>query len=204
MIIMLVPREISRKVACVFNGTEMLSTKATTNKNMPSPTLSGNNFSEEKTETPNLWQNQIIQWNFSHPTPLLYHPPHPLYNPPHATPYINWHQSASGSGRSNLYYFPHLPHYDPPHPTPVWPIPPHLCMSPPHPSMTHPTLHDTPHPCMTHPTLHDTLHPCMTHSTLHDPPHLTPSHPWNSFGHKWDRFHGVLHYVSLLVDNINN
>ena len=34
MIITLVPREKSRKVACVLNGTEMLSTKATTNKNM--------------------------------------------------------------------------------------------------------------------------------------------------------------------------
>ena len=40
MIIMLVPREKSRKVTCVLNGTEMLSPKATTNKNMPSPTLS--------------------------------------------------------------------------------------------------------------------------------------------------------------------
>ena len=40
MIITLVSREKSRKVACVLNGTEMLSTKATTNKNMPSPTLS--------------------------------------------------------------------------------------------------------------------------------------------------------------------
>ena len=40
MIITLVPREKSRKVACVLNGTEMLSPKATTNKNMPSPTLS--------------------------------------------------------------------------------------------------------------------------------------------------------------------
>ena len=36
MIIMLVPTEKSRKVACVLNGTEMLSLKATTNKNMPS------------------------------------------------------------------------------------------------------------------------------------------------------------------------
>ena len=40
MIIMLVPREKNRKLACVPNGTEMLSIKATTNKNMPSPTLS--------------------------------------------------------------------------------------------------------------------------------------------------------------------
>ena len=44
MIITLVPREKSRKVACVLNGTEMLSTKATTNKNMPSPTLSRKQF----------------------------------------------------------------------------------------------------------------------------------------------------------------
>ena len=40
MIIMLAPREKSRKITCVLNGTEMLSPKATTNKNMPSPTLS--------------------------------------------------------------------------------------------------------------------------------------------------------------------
>ena len=40
MIIMLVPREKGRKLACVPNGTEMLSIKVTTNKNMPSPTLS--------------------------------------------------------------------------------------------------------------------------------------------------------------------
>ena len=32
MIITLVPREKSRKVACVLNGTEMLSPKATTKK----------------------------------------------------------------------------------------------------------------------------------------------------------------------------
>ena len=38
MIIMLVPTDKSRKVACVLNGTEMLSTKATT-KIKPSPTL---------------------------------------------------------------------------------------------------------------------------------------------------------------------
>ena len=40
MIIMLAPRERSRKVTCVLNGTEMLSPKATTNKNMPSAILS--------------------------------------------------------------------------------------------------------------------------------------------------------------------
>ena len=40
MIITLVPREKSRKVACVLNGTEMLSPKATTKKNMLSQTLS--------------------------------------------------------------------------------------------------------------------------------------------------------------------
>ena len=44
MIITLVPREKSRKVVCVLNGTEMLSNKATTNKNMPSPTLSRKQF----------------------------------------------------------------------------------------------------------------------------------------------------------------
>ena len=41
MIIMLVPTDKGRKVGCVLNVTEMLSTKATTKKNkMPSPTLS--------------------------------------------------------------------------------------------------------------------------------------------------------------------
>ena len=40
MIITLVPREKSRKVACVLNGTEMLSPKATTKKNMLCQTLS--------------------------------------------------------------------------------------------------------------------------------------------------------------------
>ena len=40
MIITLVPREKSRNVACVLNGTEMLSPKATTKKNMLSQTLS--------------------------------------------------------------------------------------------------------------------------------------------------------------------
>ena len=44
MIITLVAREKSRKVVCVPNGTEMLSNKATTNKNMPSPTLSRKQF----------------------------------------------------------------------------------------------------------------------------------------------------------------
>ena len=44
MIITLVPREKSRKVVCFPNGTEMLSNKATTSKNMPSPTLSRKQF----------------------------------------------------------------------------------------------------------------------------------------------------------------
>ena len=59
--------------------------------------------------------------------------------------------------------------------------------------MTHPTPS---HPFMTHPTppLYDTPTP-----PLHDPP--TPPHPWYIFGHKGAFFHGLLHYVSLLVDN---
>ena len=44
MIITLVPREKSRKVAFVLNGTEMLSPKATTKKNMLSHTLSRKQF----------------------------------------------------------------------------------------------------------------------------------------------------------------
>ena len=57
MIIMLVPTDKSRKVACVLNGTEMLSTKATTKKIKTKNVFShiiqkavDNNFSEEKTE----------------------------------------------------------------------------------------------------------------------------------------------------------
>ena len=55
MIIKLVPREKSRKVACVLNGTEMLSPKATTKqKHAFSHIIQkavDNNLSEEKTET---------------------------------------------------------------------------------------------------------------------------------------------------------
>ena len=87
-----------------------------------------------------------------------------------------------------------------------WPTPPHPYMThptPPHPYMTHPTL---PHPFMTHatPPLYDTPHPTPP---LHDPPHHpfmthpTPPHPWYIFGHKGAFFHGLLHYVSLSVDN---
>ena len=54
MIITLVPREKSRKVTCVLNGTEILSTKATINKSLPSSHIIqkavDNNLSEEKTE----------------------------------------------------------------------------------------------------------------------------------------------------------
>ena len=53
---MLVPTDKSRKVACVLNGTEMLSTKATTKKKKKHAfshiiqKAVDNNFSEEKTE----------------------------------------------------------------------------------------------------------------------------------------------------------
>ena len=67
------------------------------------------------------------------------------------------------------------------HPTPPLHDPPHP--TPPHPYMTHPT---PPHPTPPH--------PFMTH-----PP--TPPHPWYIFGHKGAFFHGLLHYVSLSVDN---
>ena len=54
MIITLVPREKSRKVVCVPNGTEMLSNKATTNKKHAFSNIIQkavyNNLSEEKTE----------------------------------------------------------------------------------------------------------------------------------------------------------
>ena len=54
MIITLVPREKSRKVACVLNGTEMLSPKATTKKKHAFSNIIqkavDNNLSEENTE----------------------------------------------------------------------------------------------------------------------------------------------------------
>ena len=94
---------------------------------------------------------------------------------------------------------PHTPLHGPPHPTPSWPIWPHPYMThppfpvwstPPHSTPTWPT---PPHPYMTHPT------PTPTWPT---PPYLhpTPPHPWYIFGHKGAFFHGLLHYVSLLVD----
>ena len=73
MIITLVPREESRKVTYVLNGTEMLSTKATTNKNIPSPTISikavENNLSEERTECLNCDRsNYSVKFSIPHLT----------------------------------------------------------------------------------------------------------------------------------------
>ena len=55
------------------------------------------------------------------------------------------------------------------------------------------------------PPLYDTSHPTPTWHTppLHawqTPPLNDRPHPQNIFGKKWDGFHGVLHYVSLLLD----
>ena len=54
MVIMLVPREKSRKVACILNRTEMLSTKATTRKKRAFSYIIqkvvDNNLSEERAE----------------------------------------------------------------------------------------------------------------------------------------------------------
>ena len=79
--------------------------------------------------------------------------------------------------------------HDPPNPTSPLHDPPPPLHDPPHQCMTHPTQ---PHPCMTHP------YPYMTHPTLplHDPPH-----PRNIFGKNIPGFYGLLHYVSLSVDN---
>ena len=110
-------------------------------------------------------------------------------------------------------FWPTPPHPYMTHPTPSWPTPPHPYMTHPTPSWPTPPLHDPPtppHPTpyMTHPTPswptppHPTPswptppHPFMTH-----PPHPTPPHPWYIFGHKGAFFHGLLHYVSLSVDN---
>ena len=100
MIIMLVPREKSRKVICVLNGTEMLSPKATTNKNMPSPTLSKKQLTiicQKKRQNTYLVTDEII---YSPPHPYITHPTPPLHHPPHPTP-------------------PHPPLHDPSHPTPT-------------------------------------------------------------------------------------
>ena len=64
MIIRLVPREKSRKVTYVLNATEMHSTKATTNKNMPSPTLSRKQLTiifQKKGQNASIVTDQIIQ-----------------------------------------------------------------------------------------------------------------------------------------------
>ena len=102
-------------------------------------------------------------------------------------------------------------HDTPPNPTSTWPTPPHPYMTHPTPAWhTPPPLHDPPHPTL---PLHDPPHPtpawhtpppCMTPPHPHPYPymtHPTPPHPWYIFGHKGAFFHGLLHYVSLSVDN---
>ena len=95
--------------------------------------------------------DQIIQWKFSQPTPPLYYPPNPYMT--HSTPTPIGIILNLGSGKSNIYYFPHLPNYHPPHPcmthpttphdtphpTPAWHTPTPTWSTPPHPYMTHPT-----------------------------------------------------------------
>ena len=69
MIITLVPREKNRKVACVLNGTEMLSTKGNyKQKHAFSHIIHkavDNNLSEEKTETLTCEMKLFT----AHPTP---------------------------------------------------------------------------------------------------------------------------------------
>ena len=102
MIITLVPREKSKKVACVLNGTEMLSPKATTKeKHAFSHIIQkavDNNLSQENTE-------HLIcdRWNYS---VKFSHPPHPCMTDPTPT----WHTPPPLS--------PTLPLHDPPHLTP--------------------------------------------------------------------------------------
>ena len=95
MIITLAPTGKSRKVACVLNGTEMLSTKATTKINLPSPTLSRKQltifFSEEKTEHPTCDRsNYSVNIFTAHSTPVyctppyISHPTPPLHDLLHA------------------------------------------------------------------------------------------------------------------------
>ena len=128
------------------------------------------------------------------PHPYMTHPTPPLHDTPHPTP--------------PLHDPPTPPLHDTTHPTPPLHDTPHP--TPPHPYMTHPTpphpLHDTPHPTPptpswhTHPTL---PHPTPPHPIPSWPTHPTPPHPtpWYIFGHKGTFFHGLLHYVSLSVDN---
>ena len=153
MIITLVPADKSRKVACVLNGTEMLSTKATSSKtNMPSPTLSRMQLTiifQKKRQHPTCdGSNYSVKIFTAHSTAVWCIPP--LHDP--CDPYMT-------------------------HPTPAWPTHPCLYITPPHPSMSHPPLHNLPTP-----PLHDPPHPCMTHPTptwptppLHDPPHPSPT-----------------------------
>ena len=111
-------------------------------------------------------------------------PPPPLHDPPH--PYMT-HPTPPHPFMTHptppLYDTPTPPLHDPPYPTPPLHDPP----TPPHPTLSWPTppLHDPPHP----------------HPTPSWPTHPTPPHPWYIFGHKGAFFHGLLHYVSLSVDN---
>ena len=105
----------------------------------------------------------------AHSTPVS--PTQPLHDPSHPTPTPISIILNLGSGKSNIYYFPHLPHYNPPHPTPEWHTPPLHDTPPP--------LHDPPHPTPawhtpSPPPLHDPLHPTPA---LHGPPHPTPTWP---------------------------
>ena len=102
--------------------------------------------------------DEIIQWNFSQPTPPLYHPLNPYMTHPTLTPIgiiLNL-----GLGKSNIYYFPPftqlsptLPLHDPPHPCMTHPTythpPPIPHHHPPQPTWPTPPLHDKPQP---HPT----------------------------------------------------
>ena len=87
MIITLVPREKSRKVACVLNGTEMLSPKAITKK-----ACFLKHYPERKHRTPNLWQIKLFSENFhSPPQPYMTHltpswPTPPLHKQTHPNP----------------------------------------------------------------------------------------------------------------------
>ena len=100
------------------------------------------------------------------------------------------------------YYFLSLS-FDAPHPTPTWTTPPHPTPplhDPPQPTPSWPT---PPHPTPSWPTPPTPSWPTPPHPTPSWPTHHTPPHPWYIFGHKGAFFHGLLHYVSLSVDNEN-
>ena len=152
MIITLVLRDKSRKVACVLNGTEVLYQSNYQQKHAFSHIIQqavDNNLSEERVKCLTCDKsNYSVKFSTLHHNPCITNPT-PTWPTPH---------------------YPCMTHCTPAWPTPVWPTP--LLYDPPF--RTHPPLHDPSHPTPAWPTL-----PCMTHST---PAWPTPPHWGAPFG----------------------